>query len=89
MKRHYNAVAIQSACNITAVANALVEAIAEVHHEHGGILKSPTDAICNDAAVRLIVEQLAWLTKGRDYISASNECEALAQDRPDLRVKEK
>ena len=55
--RHANAITAQNgACNPYRLATALVKAMDEVRSEGGG-----TIAICEDAAVRLIAHQLAFL----------------------------
>lgn len=55
-KRHRDAIAIQGgACNPTAIALSIVDACREI--ENG------TDARTSDAAVRLMVHQLAYITR--------------------------
>lgn len=58
-KRHTDAIAIQcGACNPSAIANSIVAACAEIRAEPG---YSGTAAITDDAAVRLMVHQLAFI----------------------------
>ena len=72
MKRHNDAIAIQGgACNPIAICNTLLRATEEIRTETGSML--PTDAILNDPAFRLMVHQLAFLTRSGDVDSNYNE----------------
>lgn len=60
-KRHQDALAIQQgACNPSGIAHSIVEACQEMRAQPGG---ASTDAITGDAAVRLMVHQLAFICK--------------------------
>jgi hypothetical protein len=64
MKRHKDALAIQlGACNPSGIAYSIIEACREMRETPG---HSGTDEICKDAAIRLMVHQLAFLTNVRE-----------------------
>jgi hypothetical protein len=73
-KRQNDALAITSgACNPSGIAHAIIEACREVRDEHG----TPTE----DAAVRLMAHQLAWICKAykldsdlTEYRKLTDEC---------------
>jgi hypothetical protein len=91
-KRHNNAIAIQlGACNPSGIAHAIIEACREMRGEpnHKG-----TAEICSDAAVRLMVHQLAFLCRASEidasltlYGELSRACEDI--DNADAEARDK
>lgn len=82
MKRHFDALAIQNgACNPSGIAISIVDACREIRNQpnHRG-----TDEITSDAAVRLMVHQLAFICRADDayvgdcYCDLIKECQILA-----------
>jgi hypothetical protein len=77
-KRHRDALAINDgACNPTAIVLSMKAAIEEIRETN-----TDTDAILMDAAFRLMVHQLSWITRSgavtfefMDYSAAVTECE--------------
>jgi hypothetical protein len=86
--RFQNAIAIQGgACNPRAIVNTLIAAISEMDKETrgSGRFVADTDTITGDAAFRLMVHQLAYITRAyrfdhlvSDYDAALSECQKKA-----------
>ncbi len=72
-----DALAVQSACNLSGVVYAFKDAMDVLNNEknaNGG----GSDFIRNHAVCRLFAEQIMYLTSGKDYYDASKECTKLA-----------
>ena len=70
MNKHdyQNAMAAQSACNLVAIVGTFHRALKKLLEE-----TQSTEKVCNHAISKLYAEQIAWLTRNKDYSEAYQE----------------
>ncbi len=76
-----DALAVQSACNLSGVVQSFATHIRKIVKEGKG-----TDYVNNHPVSRLFAEQISHLTRNKDYSDAYKECKAKAIT-PDLWVE--